>query len=167
MKKVYLLLLSMYFGLSYGQFNEAAPWMQKDPTAEVHRKRTRSLDDFSDSFKTYWRQKDHDYKGSGYKPFKRWENHWSNFLKKDGSLMTPESFWKAWEQEKNLSKSEFAAWRSVGPFTTVQKFGQGRINTFIIDPNNDNVFYSGAPSGGLWRSTDYGENWAGGANQVR
>ena len=119
----------------------------------------RSLQEISAAFDNYWKGRDPNLKGSGFKPYKRWENHWKNFLKKDGTLATPDHFWNAWEAEKDMLKSESAQWRSLGPYTTVQKFGQGRINTFIIDPNNPNIFYSGAPSGGLWKSVDYGENW--------
>jgi len=119
----------------------------------------RSLDDMSAAFENYWKGRDRNLKGSGFKPYKRWENHWRNFLRKDGTLAKPEDFWNAWEAEKDMLKSETAQWRSLGPYTTVQKFGQGRINTFIIDPNQPNVFYAGAPSGGLWKSVDYGVNW--------
>lgn len=119
----------------------------------------RSLQDMSASFENYWKTRDPNKKGSGFKPYKRWENHWKNFLRKDGTLAKPEDFWRAWEAEKDMLKSEIAQWSSLGPFTTVQKYGQGRINTFIIDPNKPNVFYAGAPSGGLWKSVDYGTNW--------
>ncbi len=119
----------------------------------------RPLEDISASFESYWKGKDHSTKGSGFKPYKRWENHWRHFLRKDGTLAKPDDLWKAWEAEKELFKSDIAQWTSLGPYTTVQKFGQGRINTFIIDPNRPNVFYAGAPSGGLWKSEDFGTNW--------
>jgi xyloglucan-specific exo-beta-1,4-glucanase len=39
--------------------------------------------------------------------------------------------------------------------------GRGMGERLVIDPNDDNVLYLGAPSGnGLWRSTDSGVTWA-------
>lgn len=152
----------IWFGLSFAQYNESAPWMAgtNDPLGSAKAlSPERSLDDMSAAFEDYWKGRDPSKKGSGFKPYKRWENHWRNFLRKDGTLAKPSDFWKAWEAEKEMLKSEIAQWRSLGPYTTVQKYGQGRINTFIIDPNRPNVFYAGAPSGGLWKSVDYGANW--------
>ena len=39
--------------------------------------------------------------------------------------------------------------------------GRGAGERLVVDPNNSNVLYLGAPSGnGLWRSTDAGVTWA-------
>ncbi len=39
--------------------------------------------------------------------------------------------------------------------------GRGMGERLVVDPNNDNVLYLGAPSGnGLWRSTDAGVTWS-------
>jgi xyloglucan-specific exo-beta-1,4-glucanase len=39
--------------------------------------------------------------------------------------------------------------------------GRGMGERLVVDPNDDNVLYFGAPSGeGLWRSTDAGVTWA-------
>ena len=54
----------------------------------------------------------------------------------------------------------------MGPYTTNVKNGQGRVNTFIIDPNNSSTFYVGAPSGGIWKSTDSGINWSPLSDQI-
>ena len=67
--------------------------------------------------------------------------------------------WQAWEQKSSLSKSKLSNWKSIGPYTTNLKHGQGRVNTFIIDPSKPETYYVGAPAGGLWRSTDAGLNW--------
>ncbi len=44
--------------------------------------------------------------------------------------------------------------RSIGPAAM-----SGRITAIAVDPNNPNIIYAGAASGGLWRSTSGGTNW--------
>jgi len=157
MKKLFLVfLLSAYIG-SYAQYNESAPWVSSEQFKTTPSKTP--FNDLSDGFNAYWKGKDHNKKGVGFKPFKRWENHWQHYVMKDGNIATPSVMWKAWEQKKSMSKSSVSNWVSKGPYTTVQKQGQGRVNTFIIDPNNPNTYYVGAPSGGLWKSNDAGVNW--------
>ncbi len=42
---------------------------------------------FSEAFDAYWKNRDKDAKGSGFKPYKRWENYWMHFVdQKDISL---------------------------------------------------------------------------------
>ena len=157
MKKLFLVfLLSAYIG-SYAQYNESAPWVSSEQFKTTPSKTP--FNDLSDGFNAYWKGKDHNKKGVGFKPFKRWENHWQHYVMKDGNIATPSVMWKAWEQKKSMSKSGVSNWVSKGPFRTAQKQGQGRVNTFIIDPNNPNTYYVGAPSGGLWKSKDAGVNW--------
>ena len=74
MKRIALFFPFFCFVLSYGQFNESAPWMIK-PQAE-YKSNITSFKSESNSFENYWKGKDPNRKGSGFKPFKRWENHW-------------------------------------------------------------------------------------------
>ena len=37
--------------------------------------------------------------------------------------------------------------------------GTGRTNAIAVDPNNANIWYVGAPAGGIWKSTDAGSSW--------
>ena len=37
--------------------------------------------------------------------------------------------------------------------------GHGRVNMVAVDPNDANTIYVGAPAGGIWKSTDGGQNW--------
>jgi photosystem II stability/assembly factor-like uncharacterized protein len=157
MKKLNFFFLFFIIATTYGQYNEGAPWVTQDTQEKF--KQTKSLEQISNAFNSYWKGKDESKKGSGFKPYKRWENHWRNQLQKDGSLATPQMIWKSWEQKNQLSKSSISNWESIGPFSTNVKQGQGRVNTFIIDPNNPNTYYVGAPAGGLWRSTDSGIHW--------
>ncbi len=115
----------------------------------------------TDKANTYFSTRDIHKKGSGYKPFKRWEYHWKHYLKEDGSIAPPEYLWDAWKLKNQLAKTSTVVsnWSDKGPFDQTRKSGQGRINTVVVDPLNDNIIYVGAPAGGLWKSTDAGVNW--------
>src|ERR1044071_4792364 len=45
-------------------------------------------------------------------------------------------------------------WRQIGPTRA------GRARALAGVPSQPNVFYAGFDNGGVWRSTDYGANWA-------
>ena len=44
-------------------------------------------------------------------------------------------------------------WRSIGPYIG------GRVVAVAGVPSNPNLFYMGGVQGGVWKSTDYGQNW--------
>jgi len=167
MKK--LLLLSLLFSFSFlsAQFNQDAPWM-KDFDFE-NNKSSIKFQDIVDAFDTYWETRDPDVKGSGYKPFKRWQTFWANFVKEDGTLPTSEELYNVWLQKRanRDTQADDSNWQAVGPFTHTNtgswSSGQGRVNSILVDPNNGtngtNVYYSGAPAGGIWKSTDAGATW--------
>ena len=128
--------------------------------------------DIESAFDAYWQGKDYTEKGSGYKPFKRWVNHWQDYLQEDGTIAPPAALWQAWErkQEAESQQAPFGVpdentinWSNLGPAvvtnSSVSTSGQGRVNTIIKDPNNDQTLYVGAPAGGIWKSTDDGANW--------
>ena len=58
-------------------------------------------------------------------------------------------------QVAHVDENLFGAmrWRQVGPFRG------GRVLAVTGVPGEPNVFYFGAASGGIWRSTDAGANW--------
>jgi photosystem II stability/assembly factor-like uncharacterized protein len=164
MKKILLPLLLFIVVNSFGQYNESAPWMNSEQNKTKTSKT--AFTDLSASFNSYWKNKDATKKGVGFKPFKRWEDHWQYYIMGDGNIATPSVMWKAWEEKQRMVKSDVSNWVSKGPFTTTQKQGQGRVNTFIVDPNNAQTFYVGAPSGGIWKSTDSGVNWTPLSDQI-
>ena len=45
------------------------------------------------------------------------------------------------------------SWRNIGPFIG------GRVVAVAGVPSNQNLFYMGGVQGGVWKSTDYGQNW--------
>ena len=76
-----------------------------------------------------------------------------------------------WEEGKkviasrSLKKSVQTPWVYRGPFNstvginTGQIGGSGRIDCITFHPTDPDIFYVGAPTGGLWRTSDGGSNW--------
>ena len=173
MKKLTLLVLALAFTtITQAQFNQDAPWM-RDLNIEL-RKNTNNpvtFQEIVDAFNAYWETHDPNIKGSGYKPFKRWENYWKNFVKEDGTLPTSAELWNTWQQvraQKNASRMvDESDWQPIGPFDHINtgswSSGQGRVNAIHVDPSTyaqaNKTFYSGAPAGGIWKSVDSGNTW--------
>ena len=122
----------------------------------------------SNEFNNYWLNHDKDKKGSGYKPYMRWENHWRNKTNTQGYLITPQEMWEAFNLKKaarNNSSSSVptSIWEPVGPLNHINtgswSSGQGRVNVVYVDPSNESTIYIGTPAGGIWKSTTGGTNW--------
>ncbi len=164
MKIISLLLL--FISLSgYAQFQTNAPWNHSN-----HLKKTLIFNNTVDEANTYFNNKDINKKGSGYKPFKRWEYFRSFYKNKEGSLISADELWHLWEQKMQLGQKSnknaneiVSNWSSLGPYsfsdTGSWSSGQGRVNFLIVDPNNENIYYTGTPSGGMWKSTNAGLSW--------
>jgi len=79
----------------------------------------------------------------------------------------------AWKEIKNYRKTHPAiqnqqkhitsnTWLPIGPTSLTSGSwspGIGRINVVCVDPLDSNKIYAGAPSGGLWKSSDGGLTW--------
>ena len=67
-----------------------------------------------------------------------------------------------WSQAGQIEVNATADWTNIGPVNTgLMRYtpGTGRINAIAVDPNNSQIWYAGAPSGGLWKSFDAGQSW--------
>ena len=173
MKRKLLLLLFISFSISYGQFNQNAPWMKElrkkkgaiSLSKGAPTKQTYTFKEITDAFDNYWIGKNKDAKGSGYKPFMRWRNYWKHFVKADGTLPTAAEQWQTWENFTNSAGpvNPTSDWNIVGPIINGELNGAtpgiGRINAVTVDPNNPNIWYAGAPAGGIWKSVDAGLTW--------
>lgn len=165
MKKLLKLSFFLIFSFQgFSQYDESVPWYSSNNQSKKETK----FDDIVVNFNNYWVGKDVTKKGSGYKPFKRWEYHWQNLVKPDGYLITNDEFWNIWLQKKQNQTGKAlslptANWTPVGPFihtnTGSWSSGQGRVNIVCVDPQNPNTIYIGAPAGGIWKSTNSGTTW--------
>lgn len=171
MKKLYFLIFLMSFVTGIAQFNPNAPWMQNE--LKKGRNSQVKFDQIVKDFNAYWSNKNFKSKGSGYKPFKRWENYWQNLVKPDGTLMTAYDLQLAWNEKvaakSNLQKKKLSLppcnWQPIGPLANVatnnsfKTMARGRVNIVAVDPNNVNTIYFGTPAGGIWKSTNSGVTW--------
>ena len=104
-------------------------------------------------------------KGKGFKPYKRWEYYWENRINEDGSFpdagITERNWNEYLKNQKSSGRTGIGNWTSLGPSITTGGYnGLGRINCVAFHPTNENIIWVGSPGGGLWKSTDGGNNWS-------
>lgn len=108
------------------------------------------------------------------KQFERWVYNWKNKVGVDGKLPSMSRNRSASNlmalgnngSKRRASKNaDFNSWEQIGPVDNpaVNGYtafpGKGRINVVAEDPNNTNIMYAGAASGGVWKTTDNGSTW--------
>lgn len=101
--------------------------------------------------------------------FSRWLNYWEGRTDEKGYLMSPRKQWeetvKVREQLKNnrassKGTSTDVTWTFHGPENPLAgNYGLGRINVIEFHPTDTNTYMIGSPGGGIWRTTDDGNNW--------
>jgi photosystem II stability/assembly factor-like uncharacterized protein len=118
-------------------------------------------------FNTYFTDR-YSGKGSGWKQFKRWEHFMEPRVYPTGKRINHSQVWneimkfrEKYPQPENANRSN---WTPLGPDTWTDITGHwnpglGRINVIARDPFDPETIYIGAPSGGLWKTTDEGQNW--------
>ncbi len=153
------LALLIFIAISPMSFAQEWVTMMDDPNANFY--------DIQNAFNRYWQGRTIE-KGKGWKQFKRWEYFWEQRVYPTGRFPGADQASKAFlnyidKTRKSPSTiSTMADWQPLGP-TTVTSLasnpGIGRINCVAIHPENPNIIYAGAPSGGFWRSSDGGQTW--------
>ncbi|GIV57050.1 MAG: hypothetical protein KatS3mg040_1818 [Candidatus Kapaibacterium sp.] len=102
--------------------------------------------------------------------FGRWADFWQLRLMPDGSFPSGEILWQELsakiaqqrqrKQQKGARQQSSANFTHLGPISIPTNGGAGRINCIAFHPTNSNIVFVGAPSGGLWKSTDGGSSWS-------
>lgn len=139
--------------------------------SDIYTTRDRNFYDIQRDFNAYWQGKKVT-KGSGYKPFKRWEAYMEPRVFPSGNLSLPNQTFtniQQWQRNfgRNLDKSGSRAgnWTELGPIgspsgpSPYTRTGAGRITFIKFDPNDPNTMYVGTPDGGMWKSTNGGSFW--------
>lgn len=116
------------------------------------------------AFNTYWEGREIT-RGSGFKPFKRWEYMMQQRVSPEGIRPEAERNMRAFKEYTSTRAPQTNAsnWQPLGPFTVPSGQngyrGLGRVNAIAFHPTDENTVYIGAPSGGLWKTTDNGLSW--------
>ncbi len=115
-----------------------------------------------------------DKKGSGWKPYKRWEHFWKGRLMPDRSWPDELSVLREWQSFKEKKQydqiSGSIKWKALGPFQQLNVYERyewinknanslGRVNIIRFHPENPDEIWAGASTGGVWRSYDNGNTW--------
>jgi len=151
--KYIILLISIFFSINV--FGQQWVDMMNDPNYNFYY--------IQKEFNKYWEGKTIE-KGKGFKQFKRWEYFMESRIDSSGRIPNPSASWQVYKSilaQKFQSKSTpVADWKFIGPSDIpTNKGGAGRLNCIEFHPNNPNIMFVGAPSGGLWKSTDGGLTW--------
>lgn len=169
MKKIFIIgLISLLFsGLSFAQ-----PWLENLP--ENKSKSEITFFDYQNAFEEYWSgidiqngkyidEKGQEQKAYGWKQFKRWENFWQNRVNPTTGEFPSSNAglaYKKYVAKYGNDKSDNGNWTCLGTNTTPGGYaGIGRLSTVAFHPTNPDVFWVGAPAGGLWATTDGGSTW--------
>jgi photosystem II stability/assembly factor-like uncharacterized protein len=156
--------LFVFLVLCYGLMVKSQPWMY-----ELSRSKSTSDIDFFDiqrAFSQYWEGREIE-KGKGYKQYKRWEYFMEPRVSSSGRLpyeiINAELFKLFSPQETKSSLG--SQWSFLGPDEVTKGIksnhagGAGRINCIAFHPSDSNIIWIGAPSGGLWKTSDGGITW--------
>jgi hypothetical protein len=154
---IFLITLSIPSSAAFAQNKD---WLIKMQDPDVN------FWELQKEFHDYWKNRT-DYKGNGYKVFRRWEYINEVRVLPDGKLPAPDYVLKEYARymaETPQLKSASGTWNIVGPTVypsnaTGQPTGKGRINAIAFHPTDANTLFIGAPSGGIWKSTNGGANW--------
>ena len=151
--------------VAYAQINYKAPWVK---AAGIYPNDRINFNEVVSAGNSYWETRDKSPKGSGYKLFKRWEAYWQNYVDKNGYLPLTQELSNSWMQKnkelqsRNTSSNlnDESNWISLGPTDFLNRSSSylnlGRINCVTPHPNNIDIVFAGAPSGGIWKSEDAG-----------
>lgn len=103
-------------------------------------------------------------KGSGFKPYKRWDYYWGSRANAAGAF--PPANVRQDEWNKYISQAAIApgiggsSWTSLGPNSSDGGYaGIGRINRVTFHPSDVNTFFACTAGGGLWKTSNGGSSW--------
>ncbi|MCB1050618.1 MAG: hypothetical protein H6510_06840 [Acidobacteria bacterium] len=168
MRRLFYLLCCLFLSAHLSLFGQIWEKIAQEQSG----KKTPNFYELQQAFEAYWALHPSKGRKPGYKQFRRWEAFASHRIDRQGQFQT-QGLYRAWQEYQALYGSpdldkNAAAWTELGPKTPPTSTnapgyrvdgGSGRVNAIAFDPTNSNVIYVGAPSGGLWKSTNGGNSW--------
>jgi len=164
-------LLTLLIALAFPFIAISQNWME-DFVLPAESKSSQNFYEIQKNFNEYWSNYDvkggyyyidgQKQKAAGWKQFKRWEWYWETRIdRKTGEFpsVNPLKMQKEFAYKAN-PKADLSNWEVMGPNSSEGGYaGIGRINCIAFHPSNPDIFWIGAPSGGLWKTTDGGNTW--------
>ncbi|MDH7913088.1 T9SS type A sorting domain-containing protein [Winogradskyella sp. SYSU M77433] len=109
-------------------------------------------------------------RGTGYKPFRRWQYFAERAMDETGKLKSPQFYYDELlnynlsnNDEGLAARTVVGTWEEMGPTywnaTSGYNPGVGRITSMSVDPNNMDHIIAGGETGGVWKSLDGGVTW--------
>src|SRR6056297_33822 len=157
-----IFVLSVFFTLTFFQSN-AQKWadMLHDGRANFY--------EIQQEFDSTWSGMEN-VRGSGWKPFKRWEYETEERVYPTGEFPPRHQLYTELQKFNSYKGRQFGDnernqgnWEELGPLSWQNQSGWnpgiGRVNFIYEEPGNQNTIYVGTPAGGLWRSEDEGNSW--------
>ncbi|MGE5355815.1 MAG: hypothetical protein ACM3PT_06200 [Deltaproteobacteria bacterium] len=167
---IYVLLISSVL-LSIKLYSQ--PWVEEFVKKE--QKNPSNFLEMQKAFNDYWEPKnvgtDGYYmengerkKAYGWKQFKRWEYNMQYKADMTTGLLPDRSAQEIFERYLTTLPPEArvttANWTSLGTSSSGGGYaGIGRLNCIAFHPTNTNIYWVGAPAGGLWMTTNNGSSW--------
>lgn len=93
--------------------------------------------------------------------FRRWEQFWGPRVAPSGSFIIAHQAIANYVNVNSTPPTSLLvqpSWSELGPSRNGMQ-GIGRMSALEFDPYNSNIMYAGAPVGGVWKTTDGGQNW--------
>jgi photosystem II stability/assembly factor-like uncharacterized protein len=163
-----LLFLSLFFTSMLFSQN----WLENLPKNKSREEL--NLFDYKNAFYQYWEPYNVDKgyyltngvkkKAAGWKQFKRWEYNMENQVNPKTGEFPQKTAQSIYQEYLNLnalsSTSALGNWVCMGTNTSTGGYaGIGRINCIAFHPTDNNIYWVGAASGGLWQTTNNGSSW--------
>jgi hypothetical protein len=166
MKKSRLLPLLLMLLLLVGAFDQAFSQGQSDANRmnvwELMQRRDLRLQEIDAIAKRYFDAVGKE-RGTGYKQYERWKYEQQFHLDENGYIL-PEGFdQQQYEMTAPETQSASTGWTEIGPTywnrTSGWNPGVGRITSIAVSPSNPSFIYICTPGGGMWKSTQGGNQW--------
>ena len=169
MKKI--LILGIVFTVLFSFKTYSQQWLQNMPQHKSVPEYT--LNDYKQAFDSYWApfnvENAYYYengvkkKAGGWKQFLRWHYYMESQIDPSTGLLpttSAEEQFNMFFESGQAPKSSNGNWISMGPNLSDGGYaGIGRINCVAFHPSNNNIWWVGAPAGGLWLTQNNGSSW--------
>lgn len=167
-------LLFIALAIVITSVSNSQPWTESLPKLKSNE--SLSLTDYQKSFNEYWApfNLDRGYyldnngdtkKARGWKQFRRWEYYWETQVDAETGAFPATTASKEFQQyiqsKSGSVVDDQSDWVNLGTSYSYGGYaGIGRVNCIAFHPSDNNTYWVGTPSGGLWVTYNNGEAWA-------